>query len=120
MVRIDKKLKNLIQKNILAFATSYSKKPNVVAIACVKVTGPDTLVITDNYMNKTKKNLLKNKNVAIVVWNKKGTIGYQLKGKANYITKGKWLKFVKNMKENKEMPAKAAIIVKVKEVYKLA
>lgn len=119
-MRIDNKLKNLIQKSILGFATTYKDKPNAVAIGCVKVIEPDTLIITNNYMNKTKKNLLKNKNVALVVWNKQGTKGYQLKGKANYMTKGKWLKFVKNMKENKGMSAKAAILVKVKEIYKLA
>jgi len=120
MAKIDKNLKELLENNTLAFATSYNDAPNVIAIGCVKVISENELIITDNYMNKTKSNLLKNKNIALVVWNKGCDAGYQLKGEADYMTKGKWFDFVKNMEENKGMPAKAAILVKIKEIFKLA
>ena len=120
MVKIDNTLKNLIERNPIAFSTCYKNKPNVIYVSCVKIISKDTLLITDNYMSKTKKNLFKNKNIALVVCNSKGNCGYQLKGKANYLIRGKWLTFVKNMRENKEMPTKAAILIKVKEIYKLA
>lgn len=120
MIVINPELKKLISENVLAFATSHRDTPNVVAVGYVKIVLKDELIITDNYMNKTKNNLLRNRNVALVVWNKEGTLGYQLKGKAGYLTEGKWLDFVKNMKENKGMPSKAAILVKITEVYRLA
>jgi predicted pyridoxine 5'-phosphate oxidase superfamily flavin-nucleotide-binding protein len=120
MATINPELKELIENNILAFATTGQDRPNVVAVGCVKVVSENELIVTDNYMNKTKSNLLNNKHVAIVVWNKEGNLGYQLKGEADYIVEGKWQEFVKEMEENKGMPAKAAILVNIKEIYKLA
>lgn len=40
-------------------------------------------------------------------------------GKAEYQTSGKWADFVKKMKENKDSPAKAAVVVSVDDIYKL-
>lgn len=42
--------------------------------------------------------------------------GYQFLGKAEYYTKGKWLNYVKNLKANKEFPAKGAIVIKVEKI----
>lgn len=39
-------------------------------------------------------------------------------GKAEYYSKGKWKNYVKEMKGNKGMPAKGAILVSVKEIIK--
>lgn len=120
-IKINKAQKKLIESRVLGFAScDLNNKPNVIAVACVKVVGDDKILITDSYMNKSKQNLSKNKKVAVVVWSKDEEEGYQFKGTAQYIIKGKWKKFVEEMKENKGLPAKAAVLVTVKEIYRLA
>lgn len=69
-------------------------------------------------MKRTIKNLKKNNNVCLAVWNDKEE-GYKLIGKAEYFSSGKWLKFVKKMPENKGLPAKDAIVVTVSKLIKL-
>ena len=110
------KIKKIIENNPAAFATVIkNNKPNVIAVAFIKVVSKNQILITDNYMKQTKENLLKNKNVCLAVWDRKWQ-GYKLIGRAKYYTKGKWKNFVKKMKENKGLPAKGAIIVKVLKI----
>ena len=103
--------KKLIEKSIIALATCRNNKPHVIPIACAKVVGKN-IILTDNFMKKTKENIRKNKNVALTFW--KGGRGYQISGKAEYYDKGKWLDYIKKLKENKGLPAKGAIIIKLK------
>jgi predicted pyridoxine 5'-phosphate oxidase superfamily flavin-nucleotide-binding protein len=53
--------------------------PNVVPVLSVMPFGEETLVFVDVMMNKTRKNLLNNKKVAVSVLTKDG-ISYQVKG----------------------------------------
>ena len=117
MQTINKKIKSLIEKNPMAFAT-VDKYPNVIGVAYAKVVSPRQILITDNYMKKTIENMKKNKKVGLAVWNSKWK-GYKLIGTAAYYKKGKWKKFAEEMKENKGLPAKGAIIVSVKKIKKL-
>ena len=110
------KLKKEIEKSILSFATSLNNKPHQIAVAAVKVI-KNELIITDNFMRETKRNIRKNNNVSVVFWGAKG--GYELKGKAKYFSLGKWLDFVKNLKENKSFKPKGAIIVRIINIKKL-
>lgn len=116
---IDRDIKRIIEKYPLALATICSdKSPHVIAVAYVKVIDKDKILITDNYMKTTKNNILKDGKVALCVWNDKWR-GWRLKGIAEYYGSGPWLKRVKEMPENKGLPAKGAIIVNIKEVTKL-
>ena len=119
MKRIDKKIKRVIENNPSAFATVNNNKPNVIGVAYIKVVSKNQIIITDNYMKSAIINLKKNKKVGLAVWDKKWN-GYKLNGTARYFTSGKWKKFVEEMKENKEMPAKGAILVTINEIKKLA
>lgn len=47
------------------------------------------IIFADLYSHQTKKNLTKNPNIAVAVVNPAGYIGYQLKGKAKIIERGK-------------------------------
>lgn len=116
-MKINPKAKKIIENNPVAFATISGNKPYVIGVACCKVLDKDTIIITDNFMKSTVKNILKNNNVALVVWNKKWE-GVQILGKAKYYKEGKWLDYVKKMKENRGMPAKGAILIKVVKVIK--
>ncbi len=112
-------IKKIIETNPLAFSTLISKeKPNVIAVACAKVVSDDEILITDNYMKQTKENLMKNNNVCLAVWDKNWK-GYKLIGQAKYYSSGKWKKFVEEMKENKGLPAKGALLIKVLKIIPL-
>jgi len=109
-------IKRIIENNPVAFATvTDGDKPNVIGVACVKVVSDNQILITDNYMNQTKKNILENKNVCLVVWDK-NLKGYKLIGEASYYASGEWKEFVERMEENKGLPAKGAILVKISEI----
>ena len=106
------KLKKQIEKSVLAVATSKNNKPHQIAIACVKVLG-NNLIITDNFMKETRKNIKSNNKVSLIFWKNKG---YELRGNAKYYSSGKWLNFVRNLKENKGFKPKGAVVVKIKEI----
>lgn len=109
----------MIEENPVALATTINHKPHVIAVAFCKVINKDSVLITDNFMKTCKNNILKNGNVALAVWDKSWS-GFQLKGKASYYKKGKWFDQMKQLKENKDCPAKGAILVKVNQIIKLA
>jgi hypothetical protein len=53
----------------------------------------------------------------LLVWDKKWQ-GYKIIGQAKYFTTGKWKELVVAMKENKGLPAKGAILIKVSKIIK--
>lgn len=115
---IDDKIKTIIENNPVALATVMKNGgPNVVGVASVKVISPQMLLITDNYMNQTIEDILNNSHIAMVVWDKDWH-GYKLVGSAVYYTSGEYLEIVKKMPENKNMPAKGAILVNLEKVIK--
>ena len=109
-------IKDLIENNPVALATvTEDGKPNVIGVACVKVISDEQVVITDNYMNQTVKDILQNKNVCLNVWNSEFK-GCKLVGEAEYFTDGEWKKYVEQLVENKGLPTKGAIVVKVSKI----
>lgn len=111
------KYTNLIEGEILYLATADPNgKPNLITCEGNKIFG-DTIVITDNMMGKTRKNLKNNSKVAVVCGS--GDKWYQLKGTASRYSSGKWFKFVKGLPTNKGYDPKGAVLVKVKEAYDL-
>lgn len=110
-------IKDKIEKSVISLATCDREgNPHNIAVAYVKITG-DKIVITDNYMQKTKDNLKINPRIALVFW--KGEDGFGIKGEAEYFDSGAWVDFVKSLEENKEHPAKGAIVVSVEDVRRL-
>ena len=119
MVNIDSKIKKLIEENPAAFGTIDKKnRPNVIGVAYIKVVAKNKIVITDNFMKQTKHNLSTNKHVCLAVWDRKWN-GCKIIGTARYFTNGKWKKFIENMKENKGLPAKGAIVITISKLIKL-
>jgi len=116
---ITEKAKKIIEENPVAFATVDKKgKPNVIAVAFIKVVSDNQIIITDNCMKQTIENVKVNNNVCLAVWDKKWN-GYKLIGKAKYFAKGKWKEFVEKMIENKGLSAKGAILVTVSKLVEL-
>jgi predicted pyridoxine 5'-phosphate oxidase superfamily flavin-nucleotide-binding protein len=86
-------------------------------LAFAKVVSDKEILLTDNYLHQTIRDLQKNKNVCLLVWDKKWQ-GYKIIGRAKYFTVGKWKKIVVAMKGNKGLPAKGAILITVSKVIK--
>ncbi|MBD3310764.1 hypothetical protein GF351_06105 [Candidatus Woesearchaeota archaeon] len=106
-----------IEKSVLYLATSSDHQPHVIAVACAKVVD-DKIIITDNYMKSSNRNVKSNCNVEILFYYKKWS-GYRIQGKARYHKSGKWLDFVRGLRENKKHPAKGAIVVSATKVETL-
>lgn len=121
---INKEIKKLVEGNALALATvNEDGRPHCIAVAFVKVISPLRLLITDNYMVDTRRNIIRNAEAEICAWNKdwqKNCLGYRLKGKMKYFQSGKWLLLAKKIPENKNEPCKGAIIMTIYQIKKLA
>lgn len=115
---IPPKIKKLISKDkLLVFGTASKKgKPNLIIVASCGLFN-NKILIADCQMNKTLKNLKKNKAVALCVFDKENY--FQIKGKALYIKSGKWFKLVKKYCEGTPYAPKGAILVNIKEIYDL-
>jgi len=118
------KIKGMIEENALALATvDQDNKPHCIAVAFARVVSENQILITDNYMVKTRYNIQDNPNVSVVVWNKnwkENCTGYELKGRAEYFESGKWLEKAKEISENKGEPRKGALLITVSEIKKLS
>lgn len=118
-MKIPKEIKELFENekyHQLATA-SVNGVPNVSTIGGKYVRDDETIVIVDNYMNKTLENVLSNPFVAILV--RKEKIAYQIKGKCRYVNEGtdyeearKWMK-----SKGDKYPAKGALIITVEEIF---
>jgi predicted pyridoxine 5'-phosphate oxidase superfamily flavin-nucleotide-binding protein len=119
MVTPTAEIKESLQAAKIAFLATASKSgiPNVVPIAAFKVRDDGTLLISDQYFNKTLANLKENPEIALSWWAEKG--GFQIKGTVSVHTddeifrensawmKASWPKF----------SPKSAVLVKITGVY---
>lgn len=91
---LDESVKLALKNNICYLATSSKTYvPNVVPMGLVDVLDDSTIAVVDVLMNKTRKNLAENENVAIAVTDSNRLVGYQIKGKASVITEGKLMEW---------------------------
>jgi predicted pyridoxine 5'-phosphate oxidase superfamily flavin-nucleotide-binding protein len=115
-------IKKLIESNALSFATVDGQgRPHSIAVAYVKVIG-NKIIITNTHINKSLKNIEKNYNVALTVWNKEwetACVGFEISGTAKNYRTGKWFDLVKSMPDNEGYDVKSAIVVLVKKIKKL-
>jgi predicted pyridoxine 5'-phosphate oxidase superfamily flavin-nucleotide-binding protein len=121
---INEGMKKMIEENALGLATAgKSGNPHNIAVGYVRVVSKNQLLITNNYLVETMENIGKNPNVSLAVWAKewkKSCIGYELKGKAEYFTDGKWVDMIKKLPVNKGEPCKGAILVTINKIKVLA
>ncbi|MBN2052537.1 pyridoxamine 5'-phosphate oxidase family protein [Candidatus Woesearchaeota archaeon] len=108
MIEITPEIRDLIQRNAVALAAIDPEgKPHCIAVGDVKVVSQNQVLIGDNYMVETTRNIQNNKNVSLVVWcdNWKETCtGYELRGTAEYFKEGKWREMIK--KSPQRIPCK--------------
>ncbi len=117
-------IKKMIEENALGLATvDKNNNPHNVAVGYVQVLSDNQLLISDNYLQETLANIKNNPNVALAVWAsnwKENCVGFELKGKAQYFTSGKYLEIIKKLPINQGEPCKGAILVTINKIKPLA
>jgi uncharacterized protein len=118
---MTKEMMEAVEKDLVFLATSTNEGiPNVVPIGFARPIDEETILIADNYMNKTRKNLEENPNISLVT--KDATkCPYQFKGKIEIFEAGKYFDIVTEWGQNAmtKLTPKAAILMKVSEIYSI-
>jgi len=118
MVKLTAEVKKAIsQQEVFPVATSNQDRiPNVVYIKYLKVIDEQTVLIADNFLNKTRDNILSNGKIAFAVLDgDKGS--YQIKGTAERLTEGNMFAEVQKWVPDR-LPRVAAVVMNVEEIYK--
>jgi hypothetical protein len=89
--------------------------PNAIYAACVSKFAEDTLVVADNYFDKTRRNILQGGKGSILFITKDGK-SFQVKGSLEYHRSGPIYEDMKKWNPAKH-PGHAAVTLKVEEVY---
>lgn len=106
-------------KNIYMATCSKDGTPNVAPMGAFKLMDDETMLISDQYMNKTLRNLEENPKVALSYWGEKG--GFQIKGTVTIHRGDKIFEddvaWVKSMRPT--LNPKSALVVKITDVYSI-
>ena len=105
---------------VLATATG-DGIPNVVPVAAKKIIDDETILLSDQYFNKTLANMKSNPKASVTFWEKNE--GYQFKGTIIIETSGeryeetaKWIEELGNAARI-TLRSKGAVIMKIDEIY---
>ena len=90
---------------------------NSIYATCVSKYDDETLVVADNYFDKTRKNILNGSSKGVILFITGDNKAYQIKGEIEYCTEGPIYDDMKAWNDPKH-PGHAAVALKVKEVYK--
>lgn len=90
---------------------------NSIYASCVGKYDDETLIVADNYFDKTRENLLSGSGNGVILFITEDDKAYQIKGKLEYHTEGPIFDDMKKW-NSKEHPGHAAAVLKVAEVYK--
>ena len=115
-----KELFNKIPAVVLVTATT-DGVPNAVPVGAKKIIDDETILISDQFLNKTLANMKANPKVAVTFW--EGHEGYQLKGSITIETSGqrfeetaKWIDDL-SAKAGFPLKSKGAVIMKIEEIF---
>ncbi len=112
---LNENVTKLLKGNMWDLATCLDNEPNVVPVAFKDVTEDGRLLVGDVFLAATLKNITANDGrIAISAYDAKNLEGYQIKGKAEYVTEGPVVDAFKAMVEkmfNGAATAKGALII---------
>jgi len=120
-MKIPKSIQKIFKEDsAVAFGTAaLDGNPNINMIGIKKIQDDETIILADNYFNKTLANTKKNNKGTILTKRAEDKLWYQLKGTYEYINEGpeyEALKlWAKSIKET--YPAKGMVIFKVEKIY---
>lgn len=117
---LNENVVKLLKASMWDLATCSDGEPNVVPVAFKDVTEDGKLVVGDVFLEATLKNIQANDGkIAISAYDAQNLEGYQIKGKAEYVTEGKIVDTFKAMVEkmfNGAATAKGALIITPEKV----
>ncbi len=121
MVKVPTEIKEIFSKQAVIPMSTTDKKgtPNVIYVLMWWWKDDETMVVVDNFLNKTRKNLEENPKVSFVCFNQEMGKSYQIKCTAKIETSGAL--YDEGRKKAADwkppLPGKAVVICKVAEVY---
>jgi hypothetical protein len=92
-----------------------SGRPNSIYATCISRYDERTIVVADNYFDKTRKNILDGSKAALLFLTKGGA-SYQIKGSIQLLTSGEIFEDMKKWNPEKH-PGHAAAALTVEEVF---
>lgn len=117
---LNENVKKVLESSMWDLATCSNGKPNVVPVAFKFVTDDGKLAVGDVFLDTTLKNINANGGkIAISVYNAETLEGYQIKGKAEYLTNGEIVDTFKAMVEKMfsgAATAKGALVITPEKV----
>ena len=117
---LNENVVKLLKASMWDLATCSNGEPNVVPVAFKDVTEDGNLVVGDVFLETTLKNIKANDGkIAISAYDAQNLEGYQIKGKAEYVTEGKIVDTFKAIVEkmfNSAATAKGALIITPEKV----
>ena len=116
---LNENVKKILENSMWDLATCADGEPNVVPVAFKFVTD-DGLAVGDVFLETTLNNIRANNGrIAISVYDSKSLEGYQVKGRAEYLTSGEIVDTFKRMVEkmfNGAATAKGALLITPEKV----
>lgn len=117
---LNENVKKVLESSMWDLATCSNGEPNVVPVAFKFVTDDGKLAVGDVFLDTTLKNINANGGkIAISVYNAETLEGYQIKGKAEYLTNGEMVDTFKAMVEKMfsgAATAKGALVITPEKV----
>ena len=117
---LNENVVKLLKASMWDLATCSNGEPNVVPVAFKDVTEDGKLVVGDVFLEATLKNIQANDGkIAISAYDAQNLEGYQIKGRAEYVTEGKIVDMFKAIVEkmfNGAATAKGALIITPEKV----
>ena len=126
MAKMNARMKEIFEKQepvVLATATK-NGAPNVVPITAKKILDDETILVSDQFFNKTLANVKENPQASITIWD--NLEGYQIKGSVAVETSGprfeETAKWIEEMGKALNLPlkSKGALIVKITAIYSVS
>ena len=119
MVKVSEEIRKTFEKQrVIPIATAdRAGTPNVALVGMWFWADEETLVISENYLNKTRSNLDQNPRIAINGW--ADGKSFQIKGSVRFETSGPLYEKVREIanRGERKFPGKSAVVVSVEEVY---
>lgn len=117
---LNENVVKLLKNGMWDLATCANGEPNVVPVAFKDVTPDGKLVVGDVFLETTLKNLAANDGkIAISVYDPQSLEGYQVKGRAEYVTESEVVSTFKAMVEKMfdgAATAKGALVITPEKV----
>jgi uncharacterized protein len=122
MIQLSEEIKKIIENVPVSFASSTTNGiPNCVVVSDIRAISPNQVIVADNFLNKTRKNIDINKNVALVVHSSDYKQAFQLKGTCEVFTDNDHRqKLIELFGDDPRWSKKATLIITITEIWNLA